>query len=83
MAERSWTTPQLAARWRVSQEKILRWIRLRLLRAINTATDLAGRPRYIITPEALRAFEEARSSKPAPKAQRRRRRVLVDFFPDL
>ena len=43
-----------------------------------------GRPRWVITPEALAAFERARTGGPATQQVPRRRRRLqaVDYFAD-
>ena len=38
---------------RVGQDKILAWIRSGEMRAINTATNLCGRPRWVVTDVAL------------------------------
>jgi hypothetical protein len=51
------TVADLAARFRVSPDKVRAWIKRGELAAVNTATSLAGRPRYLVTPEAVAAFE--------------------------
>lgn len=69
------TPPQLAQRLGVSPDKILKWIARGELAALNVASDRKGRPRWVITPEALAAFERARSNcTRQPAAQRARRR---------
>ena len=42
------TPPKLAARWGVSEDKVLAWIRSGELRAIDASTRQGGRPRYLI-----------------------------------
>jgi hypothetical protein len=64
------TPPQLAARWHVSSEKILTWIANGELAALNVATRRGQRPRWIISPEAVDAFERARTAKPVTRQQR-------------
>jgi hypothetical protein len=72
------TPPQLARRWSVDPEKILRLIRTGQLEAVNLATDPKGRPRYRISPEAIERFVASRTTKPpAPRQRRRRRRELA------
>jgi len=76
------TPPELAKRWRVKPEKILRWIRAGELRAFNVAAKLAGRPRYRIPADAIVEFENRRTVRPPTKPARRRRRVpgVIQFF---
>jgi hypothetical protein len=77
------TVRELARRWRVSRDRIRGFIKRGELAAINTAPSRAGRPRYIVTPEAVAAFERARSAAPPPTPPRRQKRTqLVDFYPD-
>jgi len=51
--------------------KILTWIRNGELKAINIATKLGGRPRYIVKREELEAFERRRQVQPPPPIVRR------------
>ncbi len=77
------TVRDLARRWRVGVDKVRGWIRRGELAAINTATALCGKPRWVITPDAVAEFEKRRASGPAPKQKRSRKRTdMVDFFPD-
>jgi excisionase family DNA binding protein len=77
------TVDEVAWRYRVSPDKVRAWIARGELRAINTATNLCGKPRWVITPEALATFEMRRTGGPPPKPQRRRRQpTVIDFFPD-
>ena len=82
-AARGFTVADLAARYRVGEDKIRAWIRAGLLRAINTSSASCARPRFVILPEHLAAFEQARSACRPPKPPRRRKRTgQVDFYPD-
>lgn len=80
----SLTVQEVARRYRVSPDKVRGWITRGELKAINTASALCARPRWVVTPEALRDFERARQGcAPTPKAQRKRREPhLIDFYPD-
>jgi hypothetical protein len=72
----------VARRYRVGEDKVRRWIARGELAAVNTAAVLSGKPRWVVTAEALAEFERKRRGGPSPKPQRRRRRVpLVDYFP--
>ncbi len=44
-ASRGYTVRDLAGYYRVSEDKIRRWIAAGELKAVNTATALCGRPR--------------------------------------
>jgi hypothetical protein len=80
---RGFTPEDLSRRFRVSPDKVRLWIKNGKLRAINTADAMCGKPRFVVTPEALREFEEGRTVAPPVKPQKRRRRPAeVDFFPD-
>jgi len=77
------TVADVAKRYRVSPDKVRAWIRRGELAAINTSSAMCGKPRFVILPEALSAFERGRGAAASPKPPRRRRRSeLVDFFPD-
>jgi excisionase family DNA binding protein len=85
MAEpaRGRTVRDLAAYYRVSEDKIRRWIGSGELRAINTASKLCGKPRWVIPPDALTEFERRRAGGPPPKPARRRRPpTVIDYYPD-
>jgi hypothetical protein len=77
------TVADAARRYRVSPDKVRGWIARGELAAVNTATVICGKPRWVIMPEALAAFEAIRRGGPAPKPPRRmRRRHLIDYYPD-
>jgi transposase len=77
------TVSEFARRYRVGEDKVRSWIARGELKAVNTASVLCGRPRWVVPPEALAEFEKGRGC-PAPKPQRRRRRRAheIDFYPD-
>ncbi len=83
---RGYTVLDISRRHRVSPDKVRGWIRSGELIAINTAATVCGKPRWIVTPEALERFEKARqTSTPPPKPKPRRRKNppdWVDYFPD-
>jgi len=77
------TVLDFSKRYRISPDKVRAWIVKGELAAINTASALCGKPRYVITPEALADFEKRRSAGPTPKPRRRRKRTLmVDYYAD-
>ncbi len=77
------TVADAARRYRVSPDKLRSWIARGALRAVNTAAALCGRPRWVISPDALVEFERRRAGGPPPKQPRRRRRQVgqVDYYP--
>jgi len=77
------TVRDIALRYRVGPDKVRSWIIRGELAAVNTASR--GKPRWVITPESLTAFEGRRAGGPAPKAARRprRRAATIDYFPEL
>jgi Helix-turn-helix domain len=80
---RGLTVADVAARYRVSPDKVRGWIKRGELRAINTAAVQCGKPRFVIPPEALPEFERRRSAALPPKPARRRRPPeMHDFYPD-
>ena len=77
------TVADAAKRFRVGEDKVRKWIRNGEITAVNTAATLCGKPRWVISAEAIAAFERRRTAGPQPAAQRRRRRTAgVDFYPD-
>jgi hypothetical protein len=80
---RGLTVADLAARYRVSPDKVRAWIDRGELRAVNTAAVLCARPRWVVSPDALAEFERRRAGGPPPKPRRRPRQTgLVDYYPD-
>jgi hypothetical protein len=82
---RCYTPPTAAEFLGVSPEKIIHFIRRGELRASNITADPSGRPRYVITPEALEAFLASRQPNPPAHRPRRRRKEAneVDYLSDL
>lgn len=79
---RGLTVEDLAKRFRVSPDKVRGWIRSGKLRAFDRS-DGGGRPKWVVTPEALAEFERGRTSRgPEPKPARRKRTAGRDYFPD-
>jgi hypothetical protein len=78
------TVADLARRWRIGPDKIRSLIAAGELDAINTASRLCGKPRFIVLPEAVAEFEQRRKAGPPPKAppKRKRRCGQIDYFPD-
>jgi hypothetical protein len=77
------TVSDLARRYRVSPDKVRGWIARGEIRATNTASVLCGRPRWVVIPDALVAFERRRASDPPPMPKRKRRKTaIVDYYPD-
>jgi hypothetical protein len=73
----------VARRYRVGEDKVRGWIRTGQLAALNTATALCCKPRWVVLPDALAVFERRRSAGPAPGPTRRRKRTAaVDYYPD-
>ena len=82
---RGLTVRDVAQRYRVSPDKVRAWIRRGELPAVNTAEAMCGKPRWVVTPEAMERFERGRqTAAPPPKVTRRRRRErgTVDYYPD-
>jgi hypothetical protein len=72
----------MAEAWGISTAKVLDWIRAGELRAVNAATNVGGRPRYLIDQVDIKAFEARRAVVP-PSAPGRRRRApddVIEFF---
>ena len=76
------TVRDVARRYRVGEDKVRGWINRGELRAINTATIMCGKPRWIVLSDDLAAFERHRTGGPPPKPRRRRAAGLIDFYPD-
>jgi hypothetical protein len=76
------TPPELARRWGISSDKILRWIVSGELRATNAALSGHGRPRWLIDLADLAEFEARRAAQPKAAAPRRRKESenVIAFF---
>jgi len=67
------TPPALAKLWVVAPEKVIGLIRSGELDAVNLASRGSKVPRFRISPEAVRRFEQCRSVAPRPAPERRQR----------
>lgn len=67
------TPPEIAKLLRVSNAKLLGWIRRGELTAINVGN--CHRPRFRISPDDLDAFLKSREVQPTPKVITRRRQL--------
>jgi len=77
------TVREFARRNRIGPDRVRAMITSGALGAINTATSMCGKPRYVILPQHLAAFERQRAAGPKPKAPRRRKQAAIrDFYPD-
>jgi hypothetical protein len=76
----NWTPPEIAKRWRVSEDKVLALIRSGRLRAFDVASPGSSRPRWRVPLDALLAFEAGRAPVEAPKKRRRREASVIEFF---
>jgi hypothetical protein len=78
-----YTVADLCKRWRVGADKVRTWIKTGQLAALNTRDARCGRPRFVVTAEALADFERGRSAAPPPRPSRRRKRRGggIDYFP--
>jgi transposase len=80
---RGYTVRDVAARYRVGEDKVRAWVRRGELAAVNTASALCGRPQLRVTAEALAEFEKRRAGGPPPRPRRRRRApAALDYYPD-
>jgi hypothetical protein len=79
-AARGHTPADVAARYRVSPDKVRLWIRRGELFAVNTAAPCA-KPRFVVPPEALAEFERRRSAAQPKPVPRRRRKPVKDYYP--
>jgi hypothetical protein len=73
----------LCRRWKIGGDKVRAFLRKGELIGVNVAANLSGKPQWRVTPESVEGFERRRSSAPALKPTRTRRRSeAVDFYPD-
>ena len=69
----SFTVPELSNRWKVSSETIYIYIDSGQLEAVDVARQRGGRPSYRILRDAVRRFEQRRSTLPKQDQQDTRR----------
>ena len=81
---RGMTTRDVARLLRVGEERVRAWIRTGELQAVNTARARCARPRYVVLPHHLHAFEQLRrAAKPRTvKGRAKKKSSVVDFYPD-
>jgi hypothetical protein len=80
--QQGFSVADLCRRWKVGPDKVRAFLRRGELVGVNVATNLCARPQWRITRESVGLFERRRSSAPPPKPLRRRRPVLIDYYPD-
>jgi hypothetical protein len=79
------TVPEVARRYRIREDKVRGLIRRGELAAVNTCGQRCGRPRFVITREALADFEKAWAAQTDTPNRARPKRLpkgTIDFFPD-
>jgi hypothetical protein len=80
---RGLTVADVAARYRVGTDKVRSWIAKGILRAVNRNDTRAGKPSWVIPPEALAEFEQGRQAVTPPRpARRKRKSAAIDYYPD-
>jgi excisionase family DNA binding protein len=80
--DRGMTVPELAKRLRLGRDRVRALIRSGEIAAIDTAPTRCGRPRWLVMPEALAAWERSRQVTPPPPGPRpRKRTAMVDYYP--
>lgn len=84
MGDRGYTPRELARLLRVSPDKVRGWILRGELSAINTASALCGKPRFVVLPEQLAAWQQERQAARPAQPQRRKRRTAgtIDYYPE-
>jgi len=66
------TPPVLAKRWRCTPARVVTLIKRGDLAGFTLSPATARRPRWLVNPDDVLAFERARATTPQPKATRRR-----------
>ena len=76
------TPPEYARRLGVKSDAIYAWIRSGELRAVDVSAKRGGKPTWRIPVDAIVAFEESRTTRPAMKARRQRKSQdnVIKFF---
>ena len=76
------TVADVARRYRVGEDKVRSWIRSGELSAVNTASALCGKPRWVVLHEALARFEKRRTGSASAKSTRRRTKKtsFIDYY---
>jgi excisionase family DNA binding protein len=77
------TISEVARALRVGRRRVRELIRTGQLASVNVAPDLSGRPRLIVMAADLERWVESRRAGPPQRpARRRKRREMVDYYPD-
>lgn len=72
---------QVAERFAVDVEVVLGWIRANELSAVNCSSIRNGKkPRWRISEEAIRKFEESRANRPPERITKPRRETRPDNY---
>ena len=71
---RTYTTKEVAESLRVSPDKVLAWIRSGELEAVDVSTRGSRKKRFRVTHDAFQQFLRSRTTRPAPRPERRARR---------
>ncbi len=80
---KGYTPNELATLLRVSPDRVRAWIKSGVLGSVNVAAHTCSKPRYVVLPHHLAAFERSRSgAQPKAPPRRRRRSGEIDFYPD-
>ena len=81
---RTWLTPpEVGRRYGIKPDRVIRFIRAGLLRAIDVASPGSRRPRFRIHEADLVAFEVSREVRPRQRKSYRKRRSkgdVIEFF---
>jgi uncharacterized protein YjcR len=80
---RGYTVREISQRYRVSPERVRKWIESGQLRAINRR-EPGKRQSFVVLLEALTAFEQTREvapTSPPNRQQRRKKTSQVDYYP--
>jgi hypothetical protein len=84
--ERGLTVPELARLLRIGPARIRTMIRNGELKAVDTSSAASNKPRYVVMPADLQAWQDRHQAGQPLPAPRKRRPVLqhgeIDFFPD-
>ena len=74
------TLQQVAEQYAVPVSRVRTWIRSGELLAVNVSRKAgSAKPQYRVTPDDLADFERARSTRPAAKAKRRKKRMPIQY----
>jgi excisionase family DNA binding protein len=81
-APAGYTPSELARILRVNADRVRAWIRSGEMPALNLASKRCVRPRFVVLPHHLAAFERKRAAALPPRPPRRERKSAIDYYPD-